>query len=67
MHIHEPRQEIEVDTPKGRGRIWLITDYGSEIEKIYTVITYEGEFWEFSPENIKATKNLTMGRGEWKK
>jgi len=65
MIIHEVNQMIEVDTPKGKGRIWLVTEYGSEIEKIYTVITNDGEFWEFPPENIKATMNLTMGRGKW--
>ena len=33
----ELRQQLEVDTPKGRGRLFLSTEYGSEIEKIFTV------------------------------
>lgn len=68
MVIHEAQQQIEVDTPRGRGRIWLVTDYGAEIEKLFTVILYQsGEVWEFTNKDIKATKNLTMGRGEWPK
>lgn len=60
MIIFEPREHIEVETPKGLGRIWLVTEYGSEIEKIFTVINTSGEFWEFKNSQIKATKNLTM-------
>jgi len=58
--IFEPKEHIEVETPKGLGRIWLVTEYGSEIEKIFTVILKTGEFWEFKNSQIKATKNLTM-------
>lgn len=67
MVIFEPRQPLEVDTPKGRGRIWLVTDYGTETEKLFTVVMNDsGEMWEFTNKDIKATSNLTMGRGQWK-
>lgn len=67
MVIFEPRQPIEVITPKGLGRIWLVTDYGSEAEKLFTVVINDtGELWEFTNKDIKATANLTMGRGQWK-
>ena len=56
MTMIELRQQVEVDTPKGRGRIFIITDYGSEIEKIFTVITYNGEFWEFPPDKMEAIR-----------
>ena len=46
--IYEPRQELEVETPKGRGRIWLVTEYGTEIEKVFTVILNNGLIWEFT-------------------
>jgi hypothetical protein len=66
MFIYEPQQPLEVDTPRGRGRVWLVTDYGAEIEKLFAVIINEnGEIWEFTNKDIKATKNITMGRGEW--
>lgn len=58
----ELTQHIEVDTPKGRGRLFLVTEYGSEIEKLFTVILYNGEIWEFTNDKIKATSNITMRR-----
>lgn len=67
MVIYEPRQPLEVETPKGRGRVWLVTDYGTETEKLFAVVMNEtGEIWEFTNKDIRATKNLTMGRGAWK-
>ena len=60
--IYEPRQELEVETPKGKGRIWLVTEYGTEIEKIFTVILNNGLIWEFTNREVVATKNITMGR-----
>ena len=62
MIILELSQQIEVDTPKGRGRLFLVTEYGTEIEKIFTVILYNGDIWEFTNDKIKATSNITMGR-----
>ncbi len=58
----ELRQQVEVDTPRGRGRLFLVTDYGSEIEKIFTVCLYEGYMFEFPIDKIKLTKNITMER-----
>jgi len=63
----ELSQQVEVDTPRGRGRLFLVTDYGSEIEKIFTVILDNGEFWEFPNDRVFATDNLTMERGKWSK
>ena len=66
MQIIELSQTLEVDTPKGTGRIFLVTDYGPELEKIFTVIINDtGQIWEFSNDQITATMNLTMGRGKW--
>lgn len=62
MIIYEPRQEVQVDTPRGRGRIFLVTEYGSEVEKIFTVILNDRTMWEFSNQDIKVTGNITMGR-----
>jgi hypothetical protein len=68
MLIYEPQQSLEVLTPKGIGRVWLITDYGVQTEKLFVVIINDtGEIWEFSNKDIKATNNLTMGRGKWVK
>jgi hypothetical protein len=63
MMILEVEQSLQVDTPKGRGRIWLVTEYGSEIEKVFTVILdATGEIWEFTNRDVVATSNVTMGR-----
>lgn len=62
MNIIEVEQQIEVETPRGRGRIWLVTEYGSEIEKIFTVLLHNGEIWEYKNNDIKLTSNITMGR-----
>jgi len=40
----------------------LVTEYGTEIEKIFTVILYNGQIWEFTNDEITATPNFTMGR-----
>jgi hypothetical protein len=61
--MYEPHNRIEVDTPKGRGVIFLITDYGHETDTIYTVIIDStGEFWQFTHKDIRAKNNLTFGR-----
>jgi len=58
----ELRQQVEVDTPKGRGRLFISKDYGTEIESVFVVILYNGEIWEFTNHDIKTTDNITMGR-----
>ncbi len=61
--IYEPKNRMEVDTPKGHGVIWLVTDYGHETDTIYTVIiTATGEFWQFTHRDIRAKSNITFGR-----
>lgn len=63
MYIYEPRNHLEVDTPKGRATVWLVTDYGTETEKMFTcLIKSTGEIWEFTNSQIKATSNITFGR-----
>lgn len=66
MIIYEPRNHLEVDTPKGLATVWLVTEYGSETEKVFTcVVKQTGEIWEFTNRDVRATSNLTFGRGEF--
>jgi len=65
MIIYEPRQMVYVNTPKGCGQIWLVTEYGQEIEKVFTVILDSNQIWEFTNKDITVMENLTMGRGKW--
>ncbi len=61
--IYEPTNRVEVNTPKGPGFIWLVTDYGHETDTIYTVIINEtGEFWQYTHRDIRAKNNLTFRR-----
>lgn len=62
MIILELQQGLEVNTPKGKGRVWLVTEYGIEIEKLFTIILFNGHIWEFTNKDITATENITMGR-----
>jgi hypothetical protein len=62
MYIYEPHNRLEVTTPKGKGIIWLVTDYGYETDTIYTVILDNGDIWQFTHKDIKARDNLTFGR-----
>jgi hypothetical protein len=60
--IYEPNNRIEVYTPKGKGIIWIITDYGHETDTIYTVIQENGQLWQWTHKDIKVTQNITFGR-----
>jgi hypothetical protein len=61
--IYEPANRIEVNTPKGPGVIWLVTDYGHETDTIYTVILNDtGELWQFTHKDIRAKNNITFNR-----
>lgn len=61
--IFEPKNRVEVNTPKGDGIIWVITDYGHETDTIYTVIINDtGEFWQYTHKDIRAKNNLTFQR-----
>ena len=63
MRIYEPKNRIDVITPKGDGVIWLVTDYGHETDTIYTIIINQtGEMWQFCHRDIKVKSNVTFGR-----
>jgi hypothetical protein len=62
MIIYEPHNRVDVDTPKGSGIIWLVTDYGHETDTIYTVILNNGQLWAFTHKDIRVKNNITFGR-----
>jgi hypothetical protein len=63
MIIFEPKNRVEVKTPKGDGIIWLVTDYGHETDTIYTIILNEnGEVWQFTHKDLKIKPNITFKR-----
>jgi hypothetical protein len=61
--IYEPKNRLEVKTPKGDGVVWLVTDYGHETDTIYTVIINNtGELWQYTHKDIKVKPNITFHR-----
>ena len=61
--IIEPTNRIDVQTPKGDGVIWLVTDYGHETDTIYTIIINStGEIWQFTHKDIIVKNNTTFRR-----
>lgn len=62
--IFEPNNHIDVVTPKGKGTIWLVTEYGSETDSMYTVIQESGEIWQWTHKDIHVSPNITFGRND---
>lgn len=60
--IYEPKNRIEVKTPHGHGVIWLVTEYGTETSKVFTVIQDNGQIWEWQPKDILVKNNITFNR-----
>lgn len=61
MTIFEPRQSVEVNTPKGRARIWLVIDEGVEdFIKFVCIINSDQTFWTFLSKDVTATPNNTV-------
>lgn len=56
---------IPLWTPKGTGQALALIDYGSEHHLMWvTAIDDTGEIWTFPNPQIRAQKNITMGRLE---
>jgi hypothetical protein len=54
---------IPLKTPKGNGMAWALIDYGSEFNLIWVVALDDtSEIWTFQNPDVRAQKNITMGR-----
>jgi hypothetical protein len=54
---------LPMNTPKGEGFAHVLIDYGPESDLYWTVIiTKSGEIWTFSNREVRASKNITLGR-----
>jgi hypothetical protein len=59
---------LPMNTPKGEGFAHILIDYGPESDLYWTVIiTESGEIWTFSNREVRAAKNITLGRVSPKK
>ncbi len=54
---------IPLDTPKGKALAMFIIDYGPEHDLMWVTFSDEtGECWTWANPDIRAQKNITMGR-----
>lgn len=54
---------LPLDTPKGAALCHFIIDYGMESDLYWVCfLDYNGECWTFSNKEIRAQKNITLGR-----
>ena len=61
--IFEPKNRLEVTTPKGDGVVWYLVDYGHETDTIYTIIINDTcELWQFTHRDIIVKPNITFRR-----
>jgi hypothetical protein len=59
--IIQLKPELFVYTPKGEGMAWMITDYGIEHNKVWTVALRDGQVMDFCQRDITRPENLTYG------
>lgn len=53
---------IWLETPKGVGYAVLMTDYGIDHDRLWTVVIREtGEIWDFRNPDVRAIENITLG------
>lgn len=54
---------LPLKTPKGDGLAHFLLDYGPESDLYWTVfIAATGEIWTFANREVRADKNITLGR-----
>ena len=62
-HIQQLNPPMPVVTPKGSGLAHLVIDYGPEHNLLWVVFLDDGgECWTYPNINIRAQKNITLGR-----
>lgn len=60
--IHELKQELWVDTPKGRAQVLAWIDYGPHSDLGWLCVEETtGQVWECKQYDVKVCKNWTMG------
>jgi hypothetical protein len=63
MRIYEPKNRLDVITPKGEGVIIFVTEFGTETDTIYTIIiNTTGEMWQYTHKDIIVKPNITFKR-----
>ena len=63
MTVTQLNPPLPLETPRGKGLAHFMIDYGPEHHLMWTVfIDATGECWTFQNPDIRAGKNITLGR-----
>jgi len=61
--IHELQQHLWLDTPRGMALAKFLVDHGIDGDNEWICIVNEtGEIWSFDNSDVRAAKNITIGR-----
>ena len=55
--------EVWLMTPKGEGLAFLVTDYGHDSNKIFTILLQNGDVLDFDMKDCRRCENPTYGVG----
>ena len=54
---------IPVNTPKGSAQAWIVIDYSPEHDLFWVcALDDTGEIWTFANPDVRAQKNISIGR-----
>ena len=59
--IHEIRQTIWLDTPKGEARAKFLINNGDDCDIEWVCFYASGEIWSWLNFEVRVVKNITMG------
>ncbi len=63
MTVTQLNPPLPLETPRGKGLAHFMIDYGPEHHLMWTVfIDATGECWTFQNPDIRACKNISLGR-----
>jgi len=61
MEIIQLKPELWMMTPKGEGLAFLVTDYGLDHNKIFTIMLNHGEILDFDLRDCRRCENPSFG------
>ena len=65
MSVTQLNPPLWLDTPHGQGLCHFLIDYGIESDLVWVCfITDTREIWSVSNWDVRAARNITIGRGE---
>ena len=61
MEVIQLNPELWMMTPKGEGLAFLVTDYGLDHNKIFTIMLNHGEILDFDLRDCRRCENPSFG------